>query len=413
MSYLIKIRFRKSFIILLAVLCLLASHSLFALSLSHVNHSPKYLDFDTTKAIKIRFTLDQPAMVTLAIFDDREIMIRQISSNLVLEKGEHFFLWHGKDQANRPVPAEAYRYTLTAENEREKVEYDVSDLTGGEYVDVSNIVWDKSTNVISYRLSKPARVNLRAGIANNGPLLAMLSDWLPRAYGKHQFKWDGYDNSKVLDLTQLETIEIYAQAFSLSDNTLLVGPPVQSIVDIENRHWRTIKRAPKKEIKKRMKGHHQQDRNKRGDFTVSVKLPDDLKKNDKGYPIVQETIPIRFMIKSGDQQRVINDRFEPILFIDGQYNTENEVGFFPMTWNLNPEKLTQGEHFLTVNLRGYDGHFGAASVWIDVQHPSKQVESEETTELKPLASESSEEKPAQKVTEQTTATSPVVAPKEK
>jgi hypothetical protein len=37
-----------------------------------------------------------------------------------------------------------------------------------------------------------------------------------------------------------------------------------------------------------------------------------------------------------------------------------------MTWNFDPAALNEGEHFLTVNLRGYEGNFGMATVkvWI-------------------------------------------------
>ncbi len=366
-------------IFLMITLCFCLLTQVHALSLSHVHHSPRYMDGSSEAGIKIYYTLDQPAQVILSIFDDRELMIRQLNSNRVMDKGEHFFLWQGMDQMNRPVPAEAYHYTLIAENQQGKVEYDVTDQTGGNPVKVSNIIWDKAKQTINYRLSKLARVNLRAGLADNGPLLAMLTDWLPRRYGKHQFNWDGLDNSRTVDLTQLENIEIYAQAFSLSDNTLLVGPSVQHITDIDIKHWPLVKRIRKKPVKKRMRVHHQQSRDKRGDFTVSIVLPADLKINARGLPVIQELTPLRFNIKASDQSRVINDRFEPILFIDGQYSTENEVGFFPMTWNLDPNTLSAGEHYITVNLRGYEGHFGAASVRIEIppsekQHPDKLIE---------------------------------------
>lgn len=60
-------------------------------------------------------------------------------------------------------------------------------------------------------------------------------------------------------------------------------------------------------------------------------------------------------------------RFEPVFFVDGQFAFENEVGFVPMTWNFDPRSLNEGEHYLTVNLRGYEGNFGIATLKVLVQ----------------------------------------------
>jgi len=97
-------------------------------------------------------------------------------------------------------------------------------------------------------------------------------------------------------------------------------------------------------------------------------LPANLKKSKTGAAIVNGIVPVRFSLKNKGDQRIINDRYEPILFIDGKYFVENEVGFFPMTWNLDTTILTPGEHYLTINLRGYNGHLGTASAKIFVKH---------------------------------------------
>jgi len=339
-----------------------------ALSLQHVSHTPKYIDFIASSKVTVSYTLDEPAQVTLNIFDDRDILINKIKSPAHNEKGMYSLIWHGRDFTGSNVPAEAYKYTLVATGAGETVEHDVSELTGGKQSSVYKLHWDKEKKLISYRVLKPLRVNIRVGLQNNGPLMATLSDWLPRESGLHEIPWDGYDSSGVFNLADIDKVQLYSEAFTLSENTILVGPKVNEIEFVNTNKNDIIKRQRKVKRKPSMKNHSQQYIENRGDFKLRVVLPSDLPKSEAGVPIVKDIVPIRFTLTANDNKRILNDRYEPILFIDGKYFVENEVGFFPMTWNLDSTALTEGEHYLTINLRGYDGHFGTATAKIFVQH---------------------------------------------
>jgi len=356
----------KISIILLFIIII--SPSCLALSIKYVSHSPNYIDFNKNKEIAIKYTIDELAEVELKIYDDRDYLIKSIKPGLKPKVGENIVKWNGTDNLNRAVPPEAYRYTITATTSHSQITHDLSDLTGGEYTRVRDIKWDTENNNISYTLLKPARVNLRIGVDKNGPLLATISDWLSRDQGNHKLNWDGYDNSGVIKISTIDNYKIYPQAFTLSDNTILVGPYSEKIKLIENISWNNAKRKRVKIKKIKSKSHHQQHNENRGDFIVEIKLPGNLLKDKNGVPIVSGIIPIRFSLNKKDKARVLNDRFEPILFLDGKYITENEVGFFPMTWKWDPKDVDEGEHYLSVNLRGYDGHYGAASIKVNVQH---------------------------------------------
>ena len=172
---------------LLSLLCWLpvCSH---ALSISGVSHVPKALDTSKNNSVTIQYALDESAQVTLNIFDDRELLIRKIDSADKLKPGTHQFVWDGRDQANRPVPAEAYHYTLVAKNGKDTVEHDLSDFTGGVVVAVQSLEWNPTTQMLSYSILRPARVNIRVGFKNNGPLMATLVDWLPKKHGAHSLR---------------------------------------------------------------------------------------------------------------------------------------------------------------------------------------------------------------------------------
>lgn len=348
------------------LLCVNAS-IVHALSIQHVSHQPKLLEFKSHSKVSVSYTLDEPANVALNIYDDRDILINTIKSSGLNQKGSHKLIWKGNDFKGRRVPPEAYKYTLVAKNATETVEHDLSELTGGDPTKVHQLKWDKKNKRINYKMLKAARVNIRVGLKNNGPLMATLADWIPRGHGAHGIVWDGFDNSAVFDLSKLEDVEIHSQAFTLSENSILVGPSVHKVELIKDITWTRQTRKRKKAQKPSMKNHSQQYIENRGDFKVSVVLPEGLKKSSGGVTMVKDIVPIRFSLGNNDNQRIINDRYEPILFIDGKYFVENEVGFFPMTWNLDTTLLTEGEHYLTINLRGYNGHLGTASAKIFVQ----------------------------------------------
>lgn len=338
-----------------------------ALNISGVTHSPKFINPAKNESVSIQYALDVSAKVTLNIYDDRDVLVRKISSDAQQDAGMHKLVWDGRDQANRIVPAEAYRYTLVAENSDGSTEFDLSDFTGGYTTELSDVKWDMATEQFSYRVLKPSRVSIRIGLKNGGPLLATLADWLPRGFGAHHFKWNGFDNSNAVNVGKLGDYEIYAQAFALSDNTILVGPEADQNNYVQP-SWKEEIRQRKKNTVKQMQMHSQQYAEKRGDFKITITLPDNLPKTKTGVAIIKDVIPVRFTLSFDDQRRITNDRYEPILFIDGVYQAENEAGFFPMTWNWNPKDLAEGEHYITVNLRGYEGHFGAASVNVFVKH---------------------------------------------
>ena len=338
-----------------------------ALSIQHVSHQPKSLDFKANTKIEVSYTLDESANVELKIYDDRDILINSIASTGTQKKGMHKLVWKGDDFKGRRVPAEAYKYVLLASSSSGKVEHDLSDYTGGQQTRVFQLEWDKKNKRIKYKVRKPSRVNVRVGLKNNGPLMITLSDWLPRGFGSHEINWDGFDNSGVFDLNKMQDIELYAQAFTLSENTILVGRDTNKVNLIEDISWKKELRVRKKQTKPSMKNHSQQYVENRGDFKVNVVLPEKLKQTSDGVAIVSDIVPIRFSLDAKDNQRILNDRYEPILFIDGKYFVENEVGFFPMTWNLDTNLLSEGEHYLTINLRGYNGHLGSASAKIFVQ----------------------------------------------
>jgi hypothetical protein len=75
-----------------------------------------------------------------------------------------------------------------------------------------------------------------------------------------------------------------------------------------------------------------------------------------------------------EAERILAERFETAFFLDGQYQFEHEAGFLPATWMFDPAGASPGVHYLTGNLLGYEGHFGIATLAVEVRAASGEGE---------------------------------------
>lgn len=347
------------------LVCCLVVQTATALEIEHIYHEPNYFEPANNEKVDIHFTLNEAAAVSLNIYDGRDLLINRINTRR--KKGAQSLSWDGKDMVGNSVPAEAYRYTLVAEAAGKRAEYDASDVTGGDKVVPKNIDWDQTKKVIRYQLSKPSRVIIRLGIQKHGPLMRSMLDWVPREAGFQEESWDGMDASGVINLASHPKLEINVQAFGLSDNSIIVGPHKSAVQLIEDIRWGKERRSVKHKKEKRMFAHSQQPIETRGDLTIKLVLAKDYKTKTDGVPIVSGTVPVRLDVSDKDRARLLERGFEPIFFLDGFFMHENEMGFLPVTWRWDTTGITEGEHFITGNIRSYEGNYGAATLKVFVE----------------------------------------------
>lgn len=341
-----------------------------ALSISDVQPDRRQFNPEGGEALIVRFRLSVPAQVELHWFDARDLLIRSIQSPGELPAGESILTWDGRDQAGRLVPAEAYHYTLIAGAANGAVqEHDLTDITGGIDLEIPQVEFDASIQALRYTLNAWSRVNLRIGLHDNGPLLRSLIGWSVRGPGAHAEPWDGKDASGVMHLADSTGLQLWGLAFSLPDNTVVVGDtrgPSQIIADLP---WGRVSRVVKRAPIKRMYAHSQQTHDERGDFVVTLRPRGfAAETTDAALPLMMDTgvTPVEVIVPKNIAARLAQQRFEIVYFIDGLFTEEMEMGILPAIWNVDGIKLSPGEHYLTVNLRGYDGTFGYGSLKVHV-----------------------------------------------
>src|SRR3990167_7172216 len=245
-----------------AGMALLFSSGVSALEISQVYSQTRQFDPVSGEQFKLHFTLDKTADAVVNFYDGRDLRVRQLQLGQ-LKAGSHQALWDGRDEQGKTIPPEAYVYTVVATAGNETVEHDLTDSTGGEHYVVKNITWDAAQQKLVYRLPSPSRINIRIGLEDNGPVLMTVRDWVARSCETQHERWDGWDMSHALDLSQHPRLLISGLAFTLSDNTVLVGPPAEQVTLLDGlKEKRTVKKVSTPKV-----GYHQQQAlETRGDY---------------------------------------------------------------------------------------------------------------------------------------------------
>lgn len=335
--------------------------------------SPRILDVQTSverfdpaegERVAIGFTLEEPAEVELRIYDGRDVLVHA-SEPVEFREGASSIVWDGRDDDGASVPPEAYSYVLIAKSASGESVHDLTDLTGGEALVVANAKWDAGRSSLDFTLDQAARISVRFGI-QDGPYLKTVADWVPRAAGLQSITWDGWDASRVLQLGEHPRLQPSVRAYTLPANTIFVAeaPHTSRFADVDT----TVRRpAGPKPPKTRMFFQADQPLESRGDVPVTLTLTGTAEPDDTGAVPVHGVVPVRLDVPPEVKGLVLARRFEPAFFVDGTFVHETEVGFLPLTWQWDTTALNPGEHYLTVNLRGYEGNFGAATVKVVVQ----------------------------------------------
>ena len=336
------------------------------LTISNVSVDKKTFNPSQGEVVKIRYKLSKQANVSMKIYDSDDNLVRVIKSVEIDKQGYNEKIWDGKDDAGNILPREVYIYTIEAISASgdETYIYDMADETGGIELTLRGLNFDNKTGQIDYVLPKAARVRIRIGIKDGGPLLQTLLDWQPQQAGKHTITWDGMDSSGVMDLLGNPNIFVNIASFSLPENSVILEGGER--VGYEKKISTAKRPAKSVTTKKYIHALHKRAKCHEPNFDFEIL---GLKEyNEKGIPLItQDIIPIRIIIDQKDKIDLINSRFEIIFFIDNVFIFEEEEGTSPFTYRFDTKGLSQGEHIITVNIYGFNDHIASRSKRIFIQ----------------------------------------------
>lgn len=286
--------------------------------------------------------------------------------------GTHELTWDGTDDKGQPVPDEAYCARAIMRTAQSTSEDNPCQRTGGEVITGISPSMGGVSDIV-YTLSHPARVLIRVGI-RQGAMLRSLSVWRPRGAGRNVQRWNGFDESGLVDLRN-DRLAILVSAFRLPDFTVIVTGQAQS----DYRDWRLMQgwtestdaapaeRAalPLERNGQRIARQHHTARYKDREPRISVALSSrDGKPLKPGEPPPRE-VRVNVDLHPDDRWLLQEQLYEVAFFVNGDFVSEEENGYVPIGWIWNTDALPPGRHLLTVNLTGFSGRVGVHTVAID------------------------------------------------
>ncbi|MCA9409404.1 MAG: hypothetical protein KC733_11995 [Candidatus Omnitrophica bacterium] len=198
-----------------------------------------------------------------------------------------------------------------------------------------DIHFNAESGNIEYILPQDALVRLRIGVKNGGMLIDNLLDWEYRSAGRQIEHWDHKDSSRTVDFSGHQDLML-----------ALACLPVEE-------QQRQKYQGP-------IKGFRQSPK-------LNIVFPSATKTILGEIPVLEKIAPIRITIAPEDQQWLTETKYEIGMFLDGIFLLEDEEGNNPYTYQLNTAGLNPGQHYLTVNVVGYEGEVGTLSRYFTVK----------------------------------------------
>ncbi len=350
---------------------------LFAGGLSPVNASgAATLSFVTTSAgefqpaagerVKIDFALGAPGIVTLELYSPDGDLVRSIASTAAFKPGRHSLEWDGRDDKGEVVPDEAYHPVLRCTCGESPAVADSRGVTGGAVIEKIRPELS-SDGTIAFDLPHPSRTLVRVGI-KGGAMMRAIDTWSPRAAGRVRVAWDGYDQSHATRLLGQPGLAVLVTAFTLPDHSLIASgnTRLNYFAYRKARGWSVPvvdgSSAKLERDGKRLARQASLPRSLMQDPRVSIRIIESVTQDAGGAYQIQGPVTFRVDMPDEDKWLVQQSLYEVGFFLDAQFVSEEETGFTPISWRWDPAGTASGEHTMTVNISGFWGQVGVASL---------------------------------------------------
>jgi len=216
--------------------------------------SPAFFNPTVGQFSAIQFQAGVAGTATVSILDRDRYLIRVLGPREV-PPGSVSFGWDGRDAAGNLVPDEAYNVRIELRSAQATETYDPSLDFHPTVDDPQPRTYARSSGVLSYRLSKPARVHIEAGQAKadkatgraSGPILKTIVNREPRVAGAVIEKWNGFDESGTIRVPELPNFVISVLATSLPESSIITrGNRREDFLEYASRKRTAAQLVPKK-----------------------------------------------------------------------------------------------------------------------------------------------------------------------
>jgi FlgD Ig-like domain len=309
--------------------------------------------------ITLSYELTRPDRVTVRVYDPDGGLVATVVDGEERDAGSHREAWNGRDWESRLVPDEAYTFTVETSS---GAVYDPGTFSGGEVGDLSDARFDRDAGTVGYRLPAVSRVLIRLGVAN-GPMLKTLVDWKPRVVGSVTEYWNGKDEDGLIDLQNTSGFTALVTYVTLPDATAIAyGNSAASYRDTKLGRWSGRPTRPEREATPELGKRLRPEGLVPPAWARAPRVKLSFSGHEEDVPqLAGSETAVRVDVDEADRDRLQEEQFEVLFFVDHVFFAEAERGYVPLNWRWELATLPPGEHLLTVNISSFKGQVGVAS----------------------------------------------------
>jgi hypothetical protein len=366
----------RSLIPALSVLCLFAGSLLEAAlppAIRDVSVDPLFFNATAGQFTTITFNASVSGVAKVTILDRDRYPVRTLAPRNVTP-GLVSFSWDGHDDAGIVVPDEAWNVRV----ELAGAAYDPSLNFHPLEEDPQPRSYSRPDGILSYKLVRPARVHIEAGQAtlnpktgrNEGPILKTIVNREPRVAGAVVEKWNGFDESGTIRVSDLQHFVVSVLATSLPDNSIITrGNRGQSFLDYARQHRPAAALVARK---REAPVTHHAGLNAFEDRSPSLAVRPSAKW-DAQAQVYRAPGPVKLQIKiEGPSAAHFNAQPGRLsIYVDEACVLTQEHPTSPLALSIPADRLAPGEHRIAVNWGSDYGPSAASSFLLNV--PSRSA----------------------------------------
>ncbi|HKS29783.1 MAG TPA: FlgD immunoglobulin-like domain containing protein [Pyrinomonadaceae bacterium] len=334
------------------------------LSIYNVTTSATSFNPSRGDKLELRYSIPRDARVSINIYDADRQLVRTLAEESPRKVGQNKETWDGKDLDGAIVPNEAYFFCVEAvDSSDQKVVYDPITFSGGESADITQGGVSRETGTLTYKLSQPSRVLMRAGVPGSA-LLKTVVDWQPRVAGEITEYWNGKDEDNLIDVLNVPNYLLILSYMTLPETSVIT-------VGNEKYDYRAYKASLKspRPVKaeramtngRKISPHFFKSRVTDRAFKVKLSFPELGTSEANDIPAVKGNLLVRVAAAEEDKDVISNQQFEIILFVNNVFYAEEERGYLPFNFPVELASLAPGEYVITVNVITFGDQIGIGS----------------------------------------------------
>ncbi len=331
-----------------------------------VQVAPTLIDVGENETSRISWYQSQPGIIKVFICNLDGKIVKTLYESHASEFGTQQVVWDGRDELGNLCPNGVYLPIIKVSTDNRGTQvYNSTTAPWGADLSQSDVTYNAAAGKITYQLAQPALCLLRVGERDGGPVYITLSDWEPRVAGYHEKSWNGMDGGGLVWAADKEKLQIVLDAFSTPENAILITGSTNPSHKFEGIKKRFPLHPP---FARKMMLHALHNREICHDFAIQVDIirPERISNN---IPVITGKAALLISIGSQvTQARLVREKFELYLFVDGAFISEGPRKTLPAQLMLDSNKLSNGEHIITVNLRTLEDHVGTTSLKVTVDN---------------------------------------------